>query len=95
MNDQGISSYFVIMNESLSLYRRLLREASKLLNYNFREYAIRRIRDGFIANRSVSDPQELARVVADGKQNLDMLCRQVVISRIYIAPRSVVENYKR
>ncbi len=45
-------------NESMSsphaLYRRLLREAKQMQDYNFRMYAVRRIRAGFDKNKTLS-----------------------------------------
>ncbi|KAL4623442.1 LYR motif-containing protein 4-like [Arapaima gigas] len=37
----------------LSLYRMLLKESKKFPSYNFRMYALRRVRDGFRANHSL------------------------------------------
>ena len=42
------------MNPSISLFRSLLREAKKVDNYNFRSYAIRRVKLGFELNRSLA-----------------------------------------
>ena len=42
------------MNPSISLFRSLLREAKKVDNYNFRLYAIRRVKLGFQINRNLT-----------------------------------------
>ena len=42
------------MNPSISLFRSLLREAKKVDNYNFRLYAIRRVKLGFQINRNLA-----------------------------------------
>ena len=42
------------MNPSISLFRSLLREAKKVDNYNFRLYAIRRVKLGFNINRNLT-----------------------------------------
>ncbi|KAG7276383.1 hypothetical protein CRUP_021894 [Coryphaenoides rupestris] len=41
----------------LSLYRMLLRESRQFPAYNYRTYALQRVKDAFRANRSVEDPQ--------------------------------------
>uniref|UniRef100_A0A1B0CM77 Complex 1 LYR protein domain-containing protein n=1 Tax=Lutzomyia longipalpis TaxID=7200 RepID=A0A1B0CM77_LUTLO len=43
----------------LSLYKLMLRESQKFTSYNYREYARRRIRDGFRDNKAVSDSQTI------------------------------------
>ena len=36
-----------------TLYRSLLREARKVKDYNFRSYALRRVKTDFVANREL------------------------------------------
>lgn len=38
---------------ALVLYRNLLREARKVNDYNFRMYAMRRVKQGFVKNRNL------------------------------------------
>ncbi|KAK6056481.1 complex 1 protein [Cooperia oncophora] len=40
----------------VNLYKQLEREAAKFPQYNYREFAKRRIREHFEANRGVTDP---------------------------------------
>ncbi|XP_069469561.1 LYR motif-containing protein 4 isoform X2 [Ambystoma mexicanum] len=61
----------------LSLYRALLRESAGFSAYNYRTYAIRRIRDAFKENRGVSDVQEMQKLVNKAKENLEVIKRQV------------------
>ncbi|KAK6028167.1 CDK-activating kinase assembly factor MAT1 [Ostertagia ostertagi] len=58
----------------INLYKQLEREASKFPQYNYREFAKRRIRDHFEANRGVTDPE--------GKENLEVIRRQVALIHI-------------
>uniref|UniRef100_A0A8C1S3U8 Complex 1 LYR protein domain-containing protein n=1 Tax=Cyprinus carpio TaxID=7962 RepID=A0A8C1S3U8_CYPCA len=57
----------------LSLYRLLLKESKKFPSYNYRTYALRRVRDAFRENRTVEDPKVveelLKRVLV---RNIDM-----------------------
>eukprot|EP00956_Cyclotella_meneghiniana_P004680 scaffold5766_cov64-Cyclotella_meneghiniana.AAC.7 len=74
----------------LTLFRSFLREAKKVDNYNFREYAIRRVKIGFQINRSLTG---IDRDVAlkEGQENLDILKRQVVLGQLYPSATSVME----
>uniref|UniRef100_A0A8C7PYT6 LYR motif containing 4 n=1 Tax=Oncorhynchus mykiss TaxID=8022 RepID=A0A8C7PYT6_ONCMY len=62
----------------LSLYRKLMKESSKFPSYNYRTYALRRVQDAFRANRSVEDPKMVEQLLNQGRDNLDMIRRQVV-----------------
>mmetsp|Transcript_11583 Transcript_11583/g.17711 ORF Transcript_11583/g.17711 Transcript_11583/m.17711 type:complete len:82 (+) Transcript_11583:188-433(+) len=79
------------MNPSISLFRSLLREAKKVDNYNFRLYAIRRVKLGFQLNRSLAG-NEADLALREGQENLDILRRQVVLGSLYPSARSVMEN---
>ncbi|KAL3787678.1 hypothetical protein ACHAWO_000478 [Cyclotella atomus] len=75
----------------LSLFRSLIREARKVDNYNFREYAIRRVRIGFQINRNLAGSErDLA--IREGQEHLEVLKRQVVLGRLYPSATSVMET---
>jgi hypothetical protein len=74
----------------LGLFRSLLRQAGRLEDYNFRDYAKRRVTLGFQEGRS-SSGEEAVREYKDGVKNLEMLKRQVLISHLYPSKRSVME----
>lgn len=78
--------------EVLSLFRSLLRTATKFSDYNIREYAKRRAIDGFRDNRGLTDPSSIVAAFADGKSQLEVAKRQAVVYSLY-APRikSVME----
>jgi Tfp pilus assembly PilM family ATPase len=77
---------------ALTLYKNLLRYSSRLASYNFRQYAIRRTRDAFIANRSLSDPQQIQQEIEKGIKELQVLKRQAAISQMYKGDPLVVET---
>lgn len=77
---------------AIGLYRAMLRQAIKFGGYNFRYYAIRRVRDGFEANRSLADPSEIQDALSKGRETLAMLHRQSTISQMYTVPDLVVES---
>ena len=67
----------------LALYRSLLRASSGFTNYNFRAYALRSVRDRFRANVGLSDAEAVAAALHDGRQQLELVKRQTVISQLF------------
>ncbi|KAM7322827.1 hypothetical protein ACRRTK_018332 [Alexandromys fortis] len=60
----------------LDLYRAMLRESKHFSAYNYRMYAVRRIRDAFRENKSVKDPVEIQALVNKAKRDLEIIRRQ-------------------
>ncbi|XP_045440188.1 LYR motif-containing protein 4 isoform X1 [Pipistrellus kuhlii] len=60
----------------LDLYRAMLRESKQFSAYNYRTYAIRKIRDAFRENKNVKDPVEIQTLVNKAKRNLEIIHRQ-------------------
>ncbi|XP_045457732.1 LYR motif-containing protein 4B [Melitaea cinxia] len=79
-------------SQILSLYKSLLKESHKFANYNFRSYALRRVRDAFKENKSLSDPKSIKKEFEYGKNNLEIIKRQVVIGDMYRTEKLVIEN---
>lgn len=79
------------MNDTLKLYKQLLRYSSRMASYNFRQYAVRRVRDSFIANKALSDPAAIKQELEKGYQQLEVVKRQSLISQMYKGDRLVVE----
>uniref|UniRef100_A0AAV2L5R9 Complex 1 LYR protein domain-containing protein n=1 Tax=Knipowitschia caucasica TaxID=637954 RepID=A0AAV2L5R9_KNICA len=69
----------------------LLRESSKFPSYNYRTYAVRRVRDAFRDNRSVQEPELLNRLLQEGEQRLQMIRRQVLVGQLYATQKSIIE----
>ncbi|XP_075937072.1 LYR motif-containing protein 4 isoform X1 [Anarhichas minor] len=76
----------------ISLYRVMLTESKKFPSYNFRTYAVRRVRDAFRANRKVEDPKAVERLMVEGQQTLELIKRQVTIGKMYETQKNVVED---
>jgi len=76
----------------LSLYRQLLRESSKFDSYNFRSYALRRVRDAFRANVQVQDPKIINGLIKEAQSNLELIRRQVILGKLYQANKLVIEG---
>lgn len=60
-------------HEVRSLYRSLLRQSRQFAAYNFREYAKRRTRDAFRANKDEADARKVQEFVQTGLKELQML----------------------
>ncbi|XP_048031272.1 LYR motif-containing protein 4 isoform X1 [Megalobrama amblycephala] len=60
----------------LSLYRLLLKESKKFPSYNYRTYALRRVRDAFRENRTVEDPKVVEELLNRARESLAIIQRQ-------------------
>ncbi|XP_036593611.1 LYR motif-containing protein 4 [Trichosurus vulpecula] len=78
----------------LDLYRVMLRESRKFTSYNYRTYAIRRIREAFRENKNVKDSAQIQMLVNKAKRNLDIIRRQTLINEMYSTDKLVIENLK-
>ncbi|XP_076617069.1 LYR motif-containing protein 4 [Chaetodon auriga] len=76
----------------ISLYKMMLTESKKFPSYNYRTYALRRIRDAFRANRTVEDPKTVERLMVEGQQTLALIQRQVAIGKMFETQKIVVEE---
>ena len=74
---------------TLRLYREMLRCAKRFTNYNFREYAARRVREDFRIVRS--NNTDSAKAYESGLQQLSMLRRQSTISSLYPQGKHAME----
>lgn len=76
----------------LTLYKSLLRESKKFPSYNFRMYALRKVRDSFRANVTLSNSHEISNKYLEGAKNLEIIKRQVLIGQLYSADKLVIEK---
>ena len=76
----------------LCLYKSLLRESSKFVDYNYREYAMRRVKDNFRENMVTA--MSVEKLIKQGQDSLQMLKRQTAIDNMYhsTSARHVMEN---
>ncbi|XP_050953752.1 LYR motif-containing protein 4 isoform X1 [Labeo rohita] len=72
----------------LSLYRLLLKESKKFPSYNYRTYALRRVRDAFRENRTVEDPKVVEELLNKARDSLALIQRQ-------LRPPTLVEEQER
>ncbi|XP_029817271.1 LOW QUALITY PROTEIN: LYR motif-containing protein 4 [Manacus vitellinus] len=79
-------------SQVLRLYRALLRESQRFSGYNYRTYAIRRIRDAFRENKNIKDSEKVEELVNKAKANLEVIRRQVTIGQLYSTQKLVIES---
>lgn len=76
----------------LSLYRQMLRASQKFDNYNFREYSLRRVREEFHRHKNEQDSAVIEALVKKAKENLEIIERQSLISRLYGKGKSIMDT---
>ena len=76
----------------LSLYKSLMKESKSFASYNFRIYALDRIRYGFRQTVSEKDPQKIAALYQEGEKTLQMIKRQALVNRLFTKDKLVVEK---
>ena len=62
------------MTRSLQLYKSMLRQAKLITDYNFRSYAVRKIKVNFRNNAELTGKSEADAITA-GEEELEMLTR--------------------
>ncbi|XP_066124518.1 LYR motif-containing protein 4 isoform X1 [Saccopteryx bilineata] len=79
----------------LDLYRAMLRESKHFSAYNYRTYAIRKIRDAFRENKNVKDPVEIQTLMNKAKRDLEVIRRQVHIGQLYSTDKLIIESQEK
>jgi len=67
----------------LQLYKTMLREAGKFPDFNFRSYALRRVRDGFKTGKSLQDSEAIAAQILEAENNLQVIKRQATLGSLF------------
>lgn len=80
---------------ALRLFRELMRTSSQFSNYNFREYALRRVRLGFREHMGEKDGATVGAMLSEAERQLHMVRRQALISQLYPQQNHVLEGAKR
>ncbi|XP_078055396.1 LYR motif-containing protein 4 isoform X4 [Mustelus asterias] len=63
-------------SQVLSLYRMMLKESKKFSSYNYRTFALRRIKDAFRENKDVTNPEVIQELIEKAKANIEIIQRQ-------------------
>ena len=61
----------------------MLRESKNFVDFNYRSYAIRRIKDGFKSNAQITDKVLIENKISLAKLNLQLIQRQVTIGQLF------------
>ncbi|KAG8571653.1 hypothetical protein GDO81_011738 [Engystomops pustulosus] len=76
----------------LNLYKVMLRESEKFNSYNYRTYAIRRVRDSFREKKNIDEFHEIQSLIYRAKENLAIIQRQVTIGQLYTTDKLIIES---
>ncbi|XP_060705827.1 LYR motif-containing protein 4-like [Hemiscyllium ocellatum] len=79
-------------SQVLSLYRRMLKESKKFTTYNYRTFALRRVKDAFRENKNVTNPEVIQQLIETANANLEIIRRQVLIGHLYTTQKLIIEN---
>ncbi|XP_058116079.1 LYR motif-containing protein 4 [Anopheles ziemanni] len=74
----------------LSLYKQMLRASQNFDAYNYRMYALRRIRDAFRDNKALTDSASIENELSNAKKTLEIIKRQTIVGQLYQAPDKLV-----
>lgn len=88
----AIRAAAVSRDQVLRLYKDLLRHGAQFRDLNVRQYALRRVRQGFRENADLRDGDALQRAYEDGVRELEVVKRQSAVSRLFGSPRYVTET---
>ncbi|XP_064640675.1 LYR motif-containing protein 4-like [Lineus longissimus] len=78
----------------LSLYKSMIKESQKFTGYNYRMYAVRRVKDAFRDNKAERDVEKINLLIAKAEHNLGIIRRQTMVSQLYMEPKLVIEQTK-
>ena len=67
----------------VGLYRDMIRASKLFTNYNFREYALRSVRERFRDASAISGESAVLQAYQEGRVQLDMLRRQSAVSQLF------------
>ena len=83
----------VSRSKVLSLYKQMMTKSKLFTNYNFWEYALRRVQDSCKQGKIETDTAKVE-LFKYAEENLESLKRQVVIGRLYQENAMVLEAMK-
>ena len=61
----------------------MLRESGKFVDFNYRSYAIRRIKDGFRNNANEIDKTKIDENIKHAEENLKLIQRQTTVGHLF------------
>ncbi|XP_067897616.1 LYR motif-containing protein 4-like [Heterodontus francisci] len=60
-------------SQVLSLCRVMLKESKKVPSYNYRTFALRRIKDAFRENKNVTNPEVIQELIEKANANIEII----------------------
>uniref|UniRef100_A0A0K0FXT2 Complex1_LYR_dom domain-containing protein n=1 Tax=Strongyloides venezuelensis TaxID=75913 RepID=A0A0K0FXT2_STRVS len=76
----------------LKLYKDLIKTSLGFPQYNYRKFFVRRVRDHFEIHKNETDPKKLTVFYQEGIKNLEVLKRQVDLSKSFSRKPLVIEQ---
>ena len=67
----------------LSLYKLMVRESFKFVDFNYRNYALRRVKHGFRQCAKETDQVKVDEQIRYAKENLEIIKRQTRIGHLF------------
>ncbi|VVC37806.1 Complex 1 LYR protein [Cinara cedri] len=77
--------------EVLKIYKNMLRESGRFSFYNYRMYALRRVKDAFRQHKSIHEPSEIQLHLKEANKFLNIIKRQVIVGDLYKFEKLVIE----
>ena len=68
---------------TVKLFKTLISESSKIPDFNFRNYFIRRITDTFYSGQELRPEEEILGSLARSKINVQMIQRQATVGQLF------------
>ena len=72
-----------LRQDSLSLYRHLLKTGRTFPNYNIREFVLRKTRQEYRRNKDIQDPGAIIKALAAAINDLEVAKRQAVVYSLF------------
>ena len=61
----------------------MLRESEKFVDFNYRSYAIRRVKDGFRANAQLTEESKIRGALNKAKESIEIIKRQTTVGHLF------------
>ena len=68
---------------TVKLFKTLISESSKIPDFNFRNYFVRRITDTFYNGQELRGEQEIQKSLARSKISVELIQRQAVVGQLF------------
>lgn len=80
--------------QALQLYRKVLKEASQILDYNLQAYIRRRSGEMIRERRTISDTKQIEAFLLEGHNELEIIRRQRIVQNLYFSKQNILQSPK-